>query len=235
MPDLAPRKLPRQGRSRATCAAILQACARILATRGYAALTTNHIAERAGVGIGTLYDFFPNRESIVLALAQERLARLTREVEAAVDAALALGEGHATEFLIRRIVDAVSADRELYRVLLREASFVLEQPGPRQALVRLFELGRVGGELARERIDLPDLEVDTWLIGRMVAHAVLDVAFHEAQEPSRERAIRELVRLTSRMLQGRDTEPAAAARALSGRAGGGAPRSRAGARSRARA
>ena len=130
MPDFTRRKIPRQARSQATCSAILGACARILEARGYAALTTNLIAERAGVGIGTLYEFFPNREAIVLALAEERMVRLINEVESAVEATLAFGKNAqvsaecALEFLLRRIVELVAEDRALYGVLLREASFV---------------------------------------------------------------------------------------------------------------
>ncbi len=225
MPDLTPRKLPRQTRSQATHTAILEACARILATRGYPGLTTNHIAERAGVGIGTVYEFFPNRESIVLALAEKRFARLMSEVMSAVHASLALGATNALEFLLRRIVDLVSEDRMLYRALLGEASFVLEQPTTSSALARLLELGRVGGEMVRDRLDLPDLEVDTWLIGRMLAYAVLEISFREPEDPMRERAIRELVRLTGRMLHGRDFETATPPRPRGRRTPGGARKS----------
>ena len=49
--DFSPKKLPRQARSRVTFDAIVEACARLLVERGYGAVTTNHIAEAAGVSI----------------------------------------------------------------------------------------------------------------------------------------------------------------------------------------
>jgi AcrR family transcriptional regulator len=56
---LTPRKSPRQSRSAATVTAILDATARILVERGYAATSTNAVAERAGVSVGSLYRWSP--------------------------------------------------------------------------------------------------------------------------------------------------------------------------------
>ncbi|MFJ5490294.1 TetR/AcrR family transcriptional regulator [Pectobacterium carotovorum] len=60
-----PRKLPVQERSRVTVDAIIQASAYILSESGWEGLTTNSIAERAGVNISSLYQFFPNKEAII--------------------------------------------------------------------------------------------------------------------------------------------------------------------------
>lgn len=70
-----PRKVPRQARSKACVSAILDAAARILTEEGYAAATTNQIAEVAGVSIGSLYEYFPGKEAIFAALR----ARLTND------------------------------------------------------------------------------------------------------------------------------------------------------------
>lgn len=63
-------RLPKQERAKATCAAILEAAAQILEADGEAKLTTNRIAARAGVSIGTLYQYFPNKGAILIAIAQ---------------------------------------------------------------------------------------------------------------------------------------------------------------------
>ena len=205
MRDIQPRKQPRQARSQATFDAIIEACARLLRKGDYAAVTTNHVAARAGVSIGTLYEFFPNKEAIVAALTERRLASLVGTVTEGVEVALRLDEHEGAEFLIRRIVEAVSSERELYRVLLRQAPFVQELATTRQATAALFGLGRMAAQSVRERIKLPHLEADTWLISRMVYNAVLEIAFLE-EDGSMDRALLtdELVRLTFRMIQGRD-------------------------------
>jgi AcrR family transcriptional regulator len=203
VPELKPRKLPRQTRSRASFDAILDGCARVLERGGYESLTTNAVADAAGVGIGTLYDFFPNRESIVAALAEQRLERLAADVKNGLAEVAGRDAYQALDGLIRRIVRAVAADRALYRVLLREAVFVRESRETRRALEAFFELGQLASRRAGKRIALPDPAADVWLIGRVLAHAVLEIAWQRG-EPSRERLIEALVRLTYRMLVGRD-------------------------------
>lgn len=199
-----PRKQPRQARSRATFDAIVEACARLLREGDYAAVTTNHIAARAGVSIGTLYEFFPSKEAIVATLTERRLASLVASVTEGVERSLRLDEQEGAEFLIRRIVDAVSSDRDLYRVLLRQAPFLQGLPSARRATSALFELGRMAARSARDRVNLPHLEADTWLISRMVYNAVLEIAFLDDRTIGRALLIDELVRLTFRMAQGRD-------------------------------
>ena len=68
------RRSPRQSRSRATWDAIVEAAAQILERRGPEALTTNHVAERAGVSIGTLYQYFSDKRALLLAAAKRDLA-----------------------------------------------------------------------------------------------------------------------------------------------------------------
>lgn len=70
---LIPLKSPQQRRSRATYDAILDATTQLLTERGYAATTTNHIAKRAGVSIGSLYQYFPNKEAIAVDLMQRHI------------------------------------------------------------------------------------------------------------------------------------------------------------------
>ena len=69
------RKQPRQRRARVTVDAILEAAARILVESGYASASTNRIAERAGVGIGSLYEYFPGKEAIFAELRRREMAR----------------------------------------------------------------------------------------------------------------------------------------------------------------
>ncbi len=68
------RKQPTQQRSRTTIEDVLTAAAQVFEAHGYAAGTTNRIAERAGVSIGTLYQYFPNKEALAVALLERHLA-----------------------------------------------------------------------------------------------------------------------------------------------------------------
>ena len=67
------RRRPKQSRSRATCEAILEAASQILERDGPAGFNTASVAERAGVSIGTLYQYFPDKQAILLAAAQREM------------------------------------------------------------------------------------------------------------------------------------------------------------------
>ena len=116
-----PRKEPSQPRSVATVEAVMRATAHILEHEGFDALSTNRVARKAGVSIGSLYQYFPNKESLVTALAErhssEILARLTTAFVGLGDASLedsvrALSHGNAqahreTATLHRVLVDQI--------------------------------------------------------------------------------------------------------------------------------
>ena len=70
---LEPRKAPRQLRSTRMVEAIVEAAARILETRGLAGFNTNAVAERAGVSVGSLYQYFPSKEALYVAVLERTL------------------------------------------------------------------------------------------------------------------------------------------------------------------
>jgi AcrR family transcriptional regulator len=102
------RREPRQARSRARLAQILAAADAILAEEGVEALTIRRIAERAGVPVGTLYQFFPDKGSVVDAVARAYIA----EFDALVDRLVSSAADGDWSDPVGRIVDEFVA---LYR------------------------------------------------------------------------------------------------------------------------
>lgn len=82
--QLQARKQPSQARSLATVETILEAAARVLAKQSLAGFNTNRVAEVAGVSVGSLYQYFPNKEALVAALIEREQQRLALAVEATV-------------------------------------------------------------------------------------------------------------------------------------------------------
>lgn len=76
-----PRKKPQQKRSEITNDAILEAAAHILTEEGYSQLNTNYIAEKAGVSIGSLYQYYPNKEAIVATLIERSVNKDVQHIE----------------------------------------------------------------------------------------------------------------------------------------------------------
>jgi len=81
---LNPRKQPAQSRAAVTVQAILEGAATLLERRGLAGYTTNEIAARAGVSIGSLYQYFPNKDAVTLALIERETVGMVDEVLAAL-------------------------------------------------------------------------------------------------------------------------------------------------------
>src|SRR5688572_33156597 len=81
-PAPSPRKRPVQSRSQATVGAIVDAAARVLVRGGYGAFTTNRVAAVAGVSVGSLYQYFPNKEALLAELKARHVAALERGLEA---------------------------------------------------------------------------------------------------------------------------------------------------------
>lgn len=117
-----PRRVPSQARAQETVRAILQAAAEVIAEYGYAAGTTNRIAARAGVSIGSLYQYFPNKDAILGALH----ARHQEEVEPIITEFMArlANPAHplAETFnaMFTRLVDLHLINPRLMQVLAKE-------------------------------------------------------------------------------------------------------------------
>ena len=78
-----PRKRPRQARAQETVAAIVEATARLLEEDGHRAFSTNAVARRAGVSIGSLYQYFPDKDALIGAVVAREGDRLFEAAEAA--------------------------------------------------------------------------------------------------------------------------------------------------------
>jgi len=78
---LKPRKQPVQARSEATVSALFEASIQVLLAVGYRKLTTTRVAERAGVSVGTLYQYFPNRQALIISVIKRYLEDVISAVE----------------------------------------------------------------------------------------------------------------------------------------------------------
>ena len=112
------RKAPRQRRSQVMVDVILQAAARVLAKSGWAKFNTNEVARIAGVSIGSLYQYFPNKLALAEAIREQHLAAIlqVRAGAATEEESLAL----RVERLIEGIIAAHLINPSLHRVLLDE-------------------------------------------------------------------------------------------------------------------
>ena len=130
---LEPRKTPQQSRSVATVEAIHDATIQVLLKKGADRLTTVHVAERAGVSVGTLYQYFPNKEALLFAVLERHLLLVAK----AVEDACARNHFEPLEVMVDELVNR----------------FVDAKLGERDTSVALYRIAaEVGGSLIVERI-----------------------------------------------------------------------------------
>lgn len=102
------RRRPSQARSRRSVDAIVEASAQVLESHGYQAATTNRIAERAGVSVGTLYQYFDNKDEIFDLLIEREAESYLQALEAH-----APGPGTPPRVAVRQLLEAAYAHHRL--------------------------------------------------------------------------------------------------------------------------
>lgn len=124
--ELQPKKWPRQARSKATFSALVEACALILPVNGYAGTTTNHIAETAGVGISSLYEYFPGKDAIIAQVAEERGASILMKFAVQAQAIWGAPPSQLMERWLFAIYEVLQQEEPMLRVFTYEIPYSME-------------------------------------------------------------------------------------------------------------
>jgi AcrR family transcriptional regulator len=116
-----PRKTPVQARSAVTVSAISEATIQVLLSHGGDRLTTTRVAERAGVSIGTLYQYYPNKESLLFAVAEDHMETMSVAMESACEQAChkPLSEmiGNVVEAFVDAKMNRADISMALYQIM----------------------------------------------------------------------------------------------------------------------
>jgi AcrR family transcriptional regulator len=156
---LAPRKQPRQARARVTRDAILVGAERLLGREGPEALTTNRIADEAGVSVGSVYQYFPNKQAIIAALVDVYVSRFFEFFAAALEASHDLPLETVGDTLARGLLELYRANVRAHLPLYKQISMLdLERVLQRQ-LARYVGVVR-GFLVGRRDIDLRGVDAD---------------------------------------------------------------------------
>jgi AcrR family transcriptional regulator len=199
-----PRKRPQQDRSRATVEAILDAAARILVRNGYNALTTNFVAEKAGVSIGSLYQYFPNKESLL----GELMRRHTLVLEDGIEAVASQGQSSLLEDVVRAAIEhtvrAHLVDPALHRALsglppLGKLDWEAKLAERMAARVKAAFVAR------RSEIVAPDLDLAVYIVLRGVEAIVHNAATERLSDLKSGALTEEVTRMLVSYLTGKAT------------------------------
>lgn len=183
------RREPKQERARQTVEAVLEAVPRVLRRHGAEAITTNRVAEVAGVSVGSLYQYFPDKQAIFAALHDRHVDDVRDVIERTVaDCATAPLEDLSAE-LVERLAAVHARDAELHEVV--SAAVPSGKRGFTRALQATFE--RVLSPEEPDRFTRDQTERMLFVLPQMVEALVHGVA-HQQVAIARERAKDEALR-----------------------------------------
>lgn len=189
------RRTPRQQRSRVTAEAIVEAAARVFAESGLEGATTNRIAEVAGVSVGSLYQYYPNKEALVTAIYERESARQHEVFLRAVNEA---GPDNLPE-LIRLFISGTvrwyQKNEALYLVLMNEVPRVAGMPQTWQSEEMAVVALRSLLELIKDRIQPRELDMAARVLVWTFRYNTLSLLRHPLAEADLEAFIDELTDL----------------------------------------
>ena len=159
-----PRKAPRQARSQLMVEVILEATARVLGERGYTGTNTNLVAERAGVSVGSVYQYFPNKDSLVTALHERHAAQMDAAIDTVLGASRARSLRGHVQAMVRALLAAHQVEPELHRVLEKEFPFFDAPREESAADDSIFRRVRQLLEDHRGEIAPRNLDLATWIV-----------------------------------------------------------------------
>jgi len=163
-----PRKLPQQDRSKTTVEAILIATARILTEEGYDRASTNRIAELAGVSIGSLYQYFPNKEALVAALVEQHINEMVVLVESKLRDLFDAPIEVALPELVKAAIAAHAVNPQLHKVLNEEVPCISRLQQVANAEEQINAMLRAYLERWRGHIQPQNLDLTVFILGRTV-------------------------------------------------------------------
>ena len=158
-PATSPRKNASQERSRATVEALLAATARVLVREGYDHASTNKIAETAGVSIGSLYQYFPTKESLVAAVIERHANEMMDVVRTSLVRVATLPVAEAARELVRVFIEAHRIEPKLHRVLVEQTPRVANAKSVEKVDDEAIALVRAYLEAHRAELVVRDLDM----------------------------------------------------------------------------
>lgn len=167
------RKPPQQSRSRATVNAILDAMIRILDREGPEAASTSRVAEVAGVSVGTLYQYFANRDAILDALQDREFERATEMIERVLASPAHVPERRVARKVVEELLALYRAAPALHRVLAVEGLRVTAPERVQAFDLRMVAMIRSFLALAGRGIRRTNLEAASFVVYQSVRASML--------------------------------------------------------------
>jgi AcrR family transcriptional regulator len=167
------KKAPQQQRAKATVGAILDGMVRVLEQEGADAATTSRVAEVAGVSVGTLYQYFSNRDAILDALQDREFERATEMMQRVLARGAYSSDREAARAVVEGLIELHSAAPALHRLLVVEGLRVTPTARVQAFDLRIVATVRSFLALANVRIRRKNLDAAAFVVYQAVRASTL--------------------------------------------------------------
>lgn len=194
------RRTPSQERSVELVRRLLEATAQVLDEVGVEVTSTNKIAARAGVAIGSIYQYFRNKEALIDALLDERLCRMEALTASRMEALSAKSYPEAAEAMLRAAIAFYEAEPAL--TVMLAARTAMPQPNSRDRMLyqRVHNIARSYLMAHTENLDAAAIGLAATISTRVVGNFAPWIALSVTDDEERERFIAEVVRMLSQWI-----------------------------------
>ncbi|MEZ5709840.1 MAG: TetR/AcrR family transcriptional regulator [Blastomonas sp.] len=195
------RKQPTQDRAKVTSDSILEAAEIIIVGEGYEKATTNYIAEKAGVSIGSLYQYFPNKDAIISALIEQEVSKVANGIRKVLRDDMEMPLEVASRNAFRYLLENLRAKKELFYLLPKRSPDLIELTQNLSVEKFTHQTNLALLEQHRDEIVVPDLEKALVVLEISILANIRKYIMGEHMEMSDDEFIDALARLSTAYLK----------------------------------
>lgn len=170
--DFGPRKIPKQQRALFTVDSIVTAARILIEQRGYEAASTNHIADMAGVSIGSLYQYFRSKESIVAAMVEDAILKSGEKMRAVLLDRMDVPLKVSIHDIVRHVLEMRREHGFVFRKLARQIPHFSSIAGERTTEKYLYNTTFAFYSYHRDEIQVENLEMAMFIVECLVLSVV---------------------------------------------------------------
>ncbi len=181
------RKNPKQDRAAETVETILDAAAQLLGKHELREVSTNHIARRAGVSIGTLYQYFSNKDELMWTLAKREYIRIAKEIIEQIDEVSADSIPETSRAIVKLLIARFTNEKMVKRLRVLVRTKMAQQGGgeePLRAAIAEALANKLGlvKRMSLEKTKIYSFILTRSLLGTIRSAMQTDVEMTKSQE-----------------------------------------------------
>jgi AcrR family transcriptional regulator len=178
--SVSPRKQPNQDRAKETVETIFQATAHILEQEGFDKASTNKIAEKAGISIGSLYQYFPSKEAILAKMIDMFIEKEIRMLEKAIDSDTPKNLLETIETIVEAVIDGKKKQTRFTKLFAQKFLSLAKEDSMKKMDKHVLGLFRTHLEKYKDEIRTENIDLSLYILYQTVRIVPVAIIFDNA-------------------------------------------------------